>query len=133
MPPFLSIAITPFALPEDALAVLEAFRQAPNDRPTPGPLPRGFRTAGADPDVPGAKAALAFTAAMDGSRSVSAVDSAGVSFVVGDVLVSIDVQGGLSGHDALAAAIDLATQQAACLTSGGTCTSVTRPATLGNV
>jgi hypothetical protein len=40
------------------------------------------------------------------------------------------VQGGLSGEDAMATAIDLATQQAACLAAGGPCASVMVPPSL---
>lgn len=35
-PPFVSVAIVPFTGSDIALETLEAMRQAPNDRPTPG-------------------------------------------------------------------------------------------------
>ena len=129
-PPFVSIAVSTFTAPEAALEVLEAIRQAPNDRPTSAPFPRGKKTLADDPAIPEATAALAFHAAFDEEDPNAPVDSAGVDFVVGDRLVTIDVQGGLSAEDALAAAIDLATQQAACLAAGGPCASVMVPPSL---
>lgn len=129
-PPFVSVAVTTLASPEAAQAVLAAIREAPNDRPTPGPVPRGVRTLVEDPEVPGADAALAFQAAMDAETPDAPIDSAGVDFVVGNVLATVDVQGGLSAEDALAAVVDLASQQAACLTAGGSCGSLTPPPTL---
>jgi hypothetical protein len=131
-PPFVSIAITSFATSNDALAVLAAIRLAPNDRPTAIPVPRGLKTLVADPAISGASEALAFTAVLDEENADAPPDSAGVDLVVGNLLVTIDVQGGLSAEDALAAAIDFATQQTACLTAGGPCESVTRPAALGS-
>jgi len=131
-PPFVSVAVSAFDSPEDALAVLEAIRQAPNDRPTPGPIPRGAKTLAADPAIPGSTSALAFHAAMDEEDPNAPIDSAGVDFVLGDWLVTVDVQGGLSADDAMAAAVDLASQQSACLTSSDPCDSVTRPPKLGN-
>ena len=131
-PPFVSVAVTTFASSEAALAVLEAIRQAPNDRPTPGPIPRGNRTLVEDPMIPKSTAALAFQATLDEVDPGAPADSAGVDFVAGSRLVTVDVQGGLSGEDAMAASIDLATQQAACLTAGGPCTTVTPPAALGD-
>jgi hypothetical protein len=44
--------------------------------------------------------------------------------------VTVDVQGGLSTEDAMAAAVDLATQQAACLAAGEPCSTITLPPTL---
>ena len=129
-PPFVSIAITSFASSEDALAVLEAIRQAPNDRPVAIPVPRGAKTLADDPDIPGATDALAFTGVMDDQDADAPADSAGVDFVVGDQLVFVDVQGGLSGDAALDAAIDLARQQAACLTGSSPCGQVQAPAAL---
>jgi hypothetical protein len=129
-PPFVSIAISTFTSPETAQAVLEAVRQAPNDRPTPGPIPRGQRTLAEDPTIPEATAALAFHATSDAEDPDASVDSAGVDFVVDNWLVTVDVQGGLSADDALAAAVDLARQQAACLGAEGPCVSVTPPSTL---
>ena len=129
-PPFVSITITDFASPEDALAVVEATRRAPNDRPTAIPIPRGDRTLAEDPAIPGATAALAFSANFDPESPDAAVDSAGVDFVVGNWLVTVDVQGGLTGDEAMAVAVDLATQQAACLTAAGACQSISIPAAL---
>lgn len=129
-PPFVAIAIAEFALPDDALAALEAIRQSPNDRPTSIPIPRGTKTLADSPTIPGADDALAFTATADEENPDAPADSAGVDLVVGNLLVTIDVQGGLTGDEALAATEDLATQQVACLTSGGPCQEVQAPAAL---
>ena len=129
-PPFVAVAIAEFASADDALAALTAIREVPTDRPTGIPIPRGVKTLAADPTIPGADAALAFTAVTDEEHPDAAPDSAGVDLVVGNLLVMIDVQGGLTGDEALAAAEDLATQQAACLTSGGPCTQLQAPAAL---
>jgi hypothetical protein len=129
-PPFVSVAISTFASHEAAEAVLEAIRQAPNDRPTPGPIPRGSRTLVADPVIPETTAAVAFQAALDAEDPDALADSAGVDFVSGNRLVTVDIQGGLSAKDALAAAVDLARQQATCLAAGGVCGSVTAPTAL---
>ena len=126
-PPFVSVAVSTFTSPEAARAVLEAIRQAPNDRPTPGPIPRGNRTLVADPVIPEIPAALAFQSSLDAENPDAPIDSAGVDFVSGNRLVTVDVQGGLSGEDARAAAVDLARQQAACLVAGEPCQSVTPP------
>jgi hypothetical protein len=124
-PPFVSVAVTEFTSSAVALEVLETIRQAPNERPTPGPIPRGERTLVADPVIPGASAALGFEAIMHPDDPEATVDSAGVDFVVGSYLVTVDVQEGLDGEAALALAVDLATQQSACLSAGGSCTEVT--------
>jgi hypothetical protein len=129
-PPFVSVALTTFASPEAAQGVLEAIRQAPNDRPTPGPIPRGNRTLVEDPVIPEVTAALAFQSTLDEEDPSAPVDSAGVDFVSGNRLVTVDVQGGLSGEDALAAAVDLASQQAACLAAGGPCATMSSPPSL---
>ena len=129
-PPFVLLAVTAFTSPEAALEVLEAIRQVPNDRPTAAPFPRGHKTLVDDPTIPEATAALAFHATPDEEDPTTPADGAGVDFVVGDRLVTVDVQGGLSGEDAMATAIDLATQQAACLAAGGPCASVMVPPSL---
>ncbi len=129
-PPFVAIAIAEFDSPEDALGALAAIRAAPNDRPTGIPIPRGTKTLAADPTIPGADDALAFTAVLDEENPDAPADSAGVDLAVGNLLVMIDVQGGLTGDAALAAASDLATQQVACLTSGGVCQEAKAPAAL---
>ncbi|MBA3377791.1 MAG: hypothetical protein H0T93_02800 [Chloroflexia bacterium] len=126
-PPFISVAVTAFTSPAVALEVLEAIRQAPNDRPTPGPVPRGERTLVADPVIPGAAATLGFEAVLDAEDPDASADSAGVTLVMDAWLVSIDVQGGLSGEAALAVAVDLATQQVDCLTAGDVCENLTVP------
>jgi hypothetical protein len=131
-PPFVSIAVSTFTSPEAALDVLAAIREAPNDRPTPGPVPRGSRTLVADPAIPGASGALAFQAALDAEDPNAPLDSAGVDFVVGNRLVTVDVQGGISAEAALDAAIDLATQQAVCLTDGDPCGSLVPPPALSS-
>ncbi|CAA9540602.1 MAG: hypothetical protein AVDCRST_MAG59-797, partial [uncultured Thermomicrobiales bacterium] len=86
-PPFVGVAASAFASPDDALAVLEAMRAAPNDRATAFPVPRGARTPAADPAIPGATAALAYHGALDGEDPDAPLDSAGVAFVLGDRLV----------------------------------------------
>jgi hypothetical protein len=129
-PPFVSVAVASFTSPEEALAVLEAIRKAPNDLPTSIPVPRGARALATDPHIPGAAATLAFQGAFDEEDPNAPVDSAGVDFVMEDRLVTVDVQGGLSAGDAMAAAVDLATQQAACLASDDPCSSITLPPSL---
>jgi hypothetical protein len=129
-PPFVSVAVTTFASPEAARGVLEAIRLAPNDRPTPGPVPRGDRLLVEDPVIPETTAALAFQATLDAEDPDAPDDSAGVDFVAGNRLVTVDVQGGLSAEDALAAAVDLASQQAACLKAEGPCAALTAPPAL---
>jgi hypothetical protein len=47
-------------------------------------------------------------------------------------MVTVDVQFGLTGEEAMAVAVDLATQQAACLTSGEPCDSITTPEALAS-
>ena len=131
-PPIVSVAIATFDSPESALAVLEAIRQAPNDRPTAGPFPRGNKTLVDDPEIPEATAALAFEAIFNEDNPDAPADSAGVDFVVGNRLASVDVLGGLSGEEALATAVDLATQQAACLVADGPCESIELPPALAN-
>ncbi len=131
-PPFVAIAIAEFASPDDALAALAVIRQEPNDRPIGIPIPRGVKMLAADPTIPGADDALAFTAVVDEENPDAPADSAGVDLVVGNLLVMIDVQGGLSGDAPLSAASDLATQQVACLTSGGPCTEFQVPAALSD-
>jgi hypothetical protein len=121
------VAVTEFTSSAVALEVLEAIRQAPNERPTPGPIPRGERTLVADPVIPGASGALGFEAITHPDDPEATVDSAGVDFVVGSYLVTVDVQEGLDGEAALALAVDLATQQSACLSAGGSCAAVTLP------
>lgn len=127
-PPFVLVAVSTFDTPDDALGVLGATRLAPDDRPTSGPVPRGKRMLVDDPAIPGASDALAFVASMDGDDPASDADSAGVDFVVGDRLVTIDVLGGLGDEEALAVATDLATQQSTCLTSSEPCQLVVPPA-----
>jgi hypothetical protein len=129
-PPFVSIAISTFTSPEVALQVLEAIRANPDDRPTAGPIPRGNRTIAADPKIAGTDGSLAFQATSDDQDPEAPIDSAGVDFVVGTLLVTVDVQGGMEADAALAAAIDLATQQAACLTANGACGSILAPTEL---
>jgi len=124
-PPFISVAVTRFTDPDTAREVLEAMRQAPNDRPTPGPTSRGARTLVADPVIPGATATLGFEGVMDAEDPEAAPGSAGVTFVMDAWLVTVDVQGGLSGDTAVAVAVDLATQQSECLTAGGSCEDLT--------
>ena len=116
-PPFVSMAVLELASPEAALEVLEAIRQAPGDRPTSAPFPRGTRTLAADPAIAETTAVVAFQGTYDEEDPNAPIDSAGVDFVTGNRLVTVDVQGGLSAEEAMAAAVDLATQQAACLAS----------------
>ena len=126
-PPFISVAIVPFTSPGIALDVLEAMRQAPNDRPMPGPVPRGERSLVTDPQIPGATATLGLEGVLDPEAPDAVTDSAGVSFVMDSWLVTVDVQGGLPAESALAVAVDLATQQSACLGAGGSCANLTVP------
>jgi hypothetical protein len=126
-PPFVGVSASAFASPDDALAVLEAMRAAPNDRATAFPVPRGARTPAADPAIPGAAAALAYHGALDGEdptpRStapgsrVRARRSAGVGRRPGRAVG----RRGDGGRGRLAA------QQASCLSAEGACT-VARPA-----
>jgi hypothetical protein len=129
-PPIVSLAVATFDSPESASAALAAIRQAPNDRPTAAPFPRGNKTLVDDPEIPEATTALAFEAIFAEERPDASADSAGVDFVVGNRLVSVDVLGGLTSEEALAAAVDLATQQAACLVADGPCESVELPPAL---
>ena len=125
-PPFVSVVIVPFTSPDVALEALEAMRQAPNDRPTPGPVPRGERSPVADPEIPGATATLGLEGVLDVEAPNVVPDSASVSFVMDSWLVSVDVQGGLTAETALAVAVDLATQQGECL-ADGSCEALTVP------
>jgi hypothetical protein len=129
-PPFVSMAVLELASPEAALEVLEAIRTAPGDRPTSAPFPRGTRTLAADPAIAETTAVVAFQGTYDEEDPNAPIDSAGVNFVTGNRLVTVDVQGGLSAEDAMAAAVDLATQQAACLAADDPCASVTLPSSL---
>jgi hypothetical protein len=129
-PPFVTVAVTDFASPDAAMAVLEAIRRAPNDRPTAVPFPRGQKTLADDPAIPEATAALAFHATLDEQDPNAPIDGAGVDFVVGSQLATVDVLGGLSAEAAMAAAVDLATQQAACLAAAGSCAAVIAPPSL---
>jgi len=129
-PPFVSVGIIPFTSPEAALSALGAIRAEPDDLPTTGPFPRGDRTVVETPPIPGADAVVAFQGVMDGEGPDAAPDSAGVDLVVADHLVTVDVNGGLSGEAAMQAAIELATQQVACLAAAGPCAGITRPFSL---
>ncbi len=129
-PPFVLVAVADFSSPEAAQGVLDAIRQAPNDLPTAGPIPRGERTLASDPTIPGADTVVAYQAISNPDDPDAPIDSAGVDFVVGSQLATVDVLGGLSAGDAMAAAVDLAAQQAACLISGEPCASVTLPASI---
>lgn len=127
-PPYVSVGVSEFASPEAAHAVLDAIRMSPGDLPTPGVSGRGAnRTLVADPVVPGADAALAFHSQLMGDDAGAPVDSAGLDFVTGPYLVTVDVQGVDSVDTAMAAAADLAAQQAACLAATGSCTTVSVP------
>lgn len=122
-PPFVTVGVSTFASSEAALGVLAA-----GDLPVPGPLPpSGAQEPVADPEVPGADASTASRSAFEPGRPA---DSARVALVVGDRLVTVDVQGAASEEAALAAARDLAAQQAACLGAVGACTALVPPATL---
>jgi hypothetical protein len=110
------------------LALLQAVADAPGNLPTPGPYPVGARhNEVAGFTVPGADAALAFTAALDEEDPAAPMDSARVVFVMGPRLVSIDAQGLDSSDAAMSAATDLATQQAACLMADNGCASASMP------
>jgi hypothetical protein len=127
-PPYIAVTLADLESPEAAQAALDAVRTAPGDLPTPGPFPRGAaRDLVADPSIPGADAALAFGSALDEENPDAPVDSARVVFTAGPKFVAVDVQGADSAEAALAAAEDLAAQQAACLSAGGPCTAVSMP------
>jgi hypothetical protein len=128
-PPYLSVAVAQFATPEAALALLEAIRQAPADLPATSRFAGSATpTIAADPTVTGAEAALALTSSLDDEVPEAPADSARVVFVAGPRLVAVDVRGADSAEAALAAAEDLAAQQAACLMADGPCSAVTAPA-----
>ena len=97
-PPYVSIGVSTFTAPEAALEVLEAIRQAPNDRPTAVPVPRGTKTLADDPAIPEATAALAFHATLDEEDPNAPVDSAGVDFVVGNRLATVVRAGAIVGR-----------------------------------
>jgi hypothetical protein len=129
LPPYVSVGVSEFASPTAANDVLNAIRETPGDLPTPGVTPRGAkRELVADPPIPGADAALAFRSVLDEEDPDAPFDSAGVDFVVGPWLVTVDVQGVDSAESAMAAAEDLAMQQAACLTAEGPCAAASVPA-----
>jgi len=128
LPPFVTLGVSEFASPEAALAVLEAARQAPDDLPPPGPTPPGIpRELIADPAIAAADAAFAF---QSPTEEGGALDSAGVAFVVGSRLATVNVLSAPSVEDAIAAAEDLAAQQAVCLAAVGPCQALTVPAAL---
>jgi hypothetical protein len=128
-PPYVSVGVSEFASPTAANDVLNAIRETPGDLPTPAVSPRGAkRELVDDPTIPGADAALAFRSALDEEDPDAPFDSAGVDFVVGPYLVTVDVQGVDSAETAMAAAKDLAMQQAACLTAEGPCAAASVPA-----
>jgi hypothetical protein len=127
-PPYVSVGVSEFASPTAATDMLTAIRETPGDLPTPAVSPRGAkRELVDDPTIPGADAALAFRSALDEEDPEAPFDSAGVDFVVGPYLVTVDVQGVDSAEAAMAAAEDLAMQQAACLTAEGPCTAAAVP------
>jgi hypothetical protein len=127
-PPYLSVAMAELSTPEAARALLDAARAAPDALRTPGPYGQGAQHSVVDdPSVPGSDAAMAFTSALDEEDATAPGDSAGVVFAQGSNLVAIAVQGMESTDAALAAARDLATQQAACLMSEAPCTMISPP------
>lgn len=130
-PPYLAVTLSDFTSPEAARAALDAVRAAPADLPTPGPFARGAaRDLVVDPVIPGAEAALNFGSALDQENPDAPTDSARVVFVSGSRMAAIDVQGAASAEAALAAATDLAAQQAACLAADAPCTTVVLPVEL---
>jgi hypothetical protein len=80
-----------------------------------------------DRGIPEATAAQAALGVLDAEDPNVLADGAGVDFVVGTRLATVAVLGGLPAEAALATAIHLATQQAACLESDGRCESVAVP------
>jgi hypothetical protein len=130
-PPYLAVTLSDFTSPEAAEAALEAVRATPADLPTPGPFARGTaRDLVADPEIPGADAALAFGSALDQENPDTPTDSARVVFVSGSQMAAVDVQGASSAEAALASAVDLAAQQAACLAADAPCRMLNLPVAL---
>lgn len=128
-PPYVSVGVSEFDSPDAAHAVLDIIRTSPGDLPTPGVSSRGAnRELVADPEIPGADAALAFHSMLNGDDPDAPIDSVGIDFVTGSWLVTVDVQGVDSVVTAMAAAKDLAAQQAACLLAEGPCASASVPA-----
>jgi len=118
---FVTAALSAFAAPADALAELdEADLLQP---PFPGLEPVDGVI------VPGADGAVAYRFATP-IGPTEEINSFRVIFVVGDWLATLDVQAAGSAEAAESAALDLATQQATCLTAGGTCAIVTSPASI---
>lgn len=115
--PYVYVASLRFASADDALAALG--QAATLDFPITGGGDRvqGLRIAGAD-------AATAFKAAVGPSGND---DSFIVVFTVGDRLGAVAV---IESPRAEAAALDLAAQQAACLSARGACSTVSIPASL---
>ena len=126
-PPFVTIGVSGFA---SEAAARGALAEAA-DLPLPGPLPPpAAQEPVADVTVPGADASAVFRSAFEQGRPP---DSARVAFVVGERLATIDVQGAASAEEALAAAEDLAAQQATCLAADGACTTLVPPAALASL
>ncbi len=122
IPPFVTIGVSAFATADDARAVLAAAREAPAGLPVPGPVGRGEdRELADEPALDEVDAELAHTSAFN---EEGRVDSAGVAFVVGELLVTVDVQGAADAEAAMDAAVALAQQQADCLADGGPCDEV---------
>ena len=119
--PLVTVALSTFNDPGSALAVLD---RADDLQPAFSQLERVDRTR-----VPGADAAVAyrFDSPLSGNDEV---DSFRVLLVVEGQLATVDVQAAASAEAAEEAALDLATQQAACLGTGDPCAAVTIPDSL---
>ncbi len=123
-PPFVTIGVSGYASADDSMGVFDAA----SGLPVPGPLPSPQVWEEVSTDtVADADASATYRSAFD---PAGPVDSARVALVVGDQLITVDVQGAASEADAVAIAEDLAGQQASCVAAGGPCDTVTVPPAL---
>jgi hypothetical protein len=88
------------------------------------------RTLADEPSIPAATSALAFDVAQYADDPDAPIDSAAIVFAQGDWLVVVEFYGEPAAGVAMESALDLASQQAACLASPDPCGAVTRPAAL---
>jgi hypothetical protein len=101
----------------DAMAVFNGIVAAPNDLALPATEISLARQLVVAPTLTAVDAALAYTAPY---TEFGPINSAGVVAVIGDTLVSIDIQGVRSAEDALTAAIELAIAQVSCVNGAST-------------
>jgi hypothetical protein len=129
MPPAVTVGMMAFHSSAGATNVFTAIKAAPNDLPLPATEASLARQLVAAPSLTGVDAALAYTAPY---TEFGPVNSAGIVAVIGDTLITVDVQGVKSAEDALAAATELATAQVSC-TTGATCAAVPIPSTIADL